>query len=99
METAAGFRYSYDFNNDGLFEITNSTSASASVPASYLVTTGSQVIHARISDVGGNFTDYTTKISVKASNPTVAVATAASPAVAGQSVSFVFTATNIVAGC
>ena len=36
VDTAAGFRYSYDFNNDGVFEITDSTSSSATVPATYL---------------------------------------------------------------
>ena len=35
-DTTAGFTYSYDFNNDGTFEITDSASDSATVPASYL---------------------------------------------------------------
>src|SRR5262249_40276350 len=35
-DTAAGFTYSYDFNNDGTFEITASSSSSATVPAAFL---------------------------------------------------------------
>ena len=35
-DTTAGFKYSYDFDNDGTFEVTDSSSASAIVPASYL---------------------------------------------------------------
>src|SRR5262249_22832235 len=34
--TAQGFTYSYDFNNDNSFEVSGTTSASATVPASYL---------------------------------------------------------------
>src|SRR5262249_34226818 len=35
-DTAAGFTYSYDFNNDNTFEITNSTSPTAAIPADLL---------------------------------------------------------------
>src|SRR5207248_1814478 len=35
-DVAAGFTYSYDFNDDGTFEVSGSGSASAVVPATYL---------------------------------------------------------------
>src|SRR5262249_50765411 len=56
--------YSYDFDNDGTFEVTNSSSAQASVPATFLNTAGSHLIDARITDAIGGFTDYTTIITV-----------------------------------
>ena len=55
-ETLAGFKYSYDFNDDGSFDINNSTSATASVPASLLAHAGSYVIHGRITDSAGVYT-------------------------------------------
>ena len=64
VDTAAGFHYSYDFLDNGTFEIVNSTSSSATVPAIYLVTLGQKTIHGRIIDKDGGFTDYTTTISV-----------------------------------
>jgi hypothetical protein len=67
-DVTAGFKYSYDFNNDGTFETANSTSATATVPASYLATTGAHTIHGRIIDKDGGFTDYTTTIQVNAAS-------------------------------
>ncbi len=67
-DTAAGFLCSYDFNNDGVFDVTDSTSSTATVPASYLSTTGSKIIAARITDKDGDYTNYTTAITV---NPVV----------------------------
>jgi hypothetical protein len=66
-DVAAGFKYSYDFNNDGVFEITDSSSASAAVPATYLASVGIHTIHGRIKDKDGGVTDYTTTITVTAS--------------------------------
>src|SRR5439155_4150315 len=60
-DTAAGFKYSYDFNNDGVFEISNSTSPTAS----YTFTTpGNYTVRGRITDKDGGFTDYTTTVTV-----------------------------------
>jgi hypothetical protein len=64
-DTAAGFTYSYDFNNDGTFEIINSTAASATVPANFLSTPGINLITGRIKDKDGGFTDYTASIDVR----------------------------------
>jgi hypothetical protein len=65
-DMTAGFKYSYDFNNDGTFEITDSSSASATVPATYLAIAGNHTIRGRIKDKDGGFTDYTTTIAVTA---------------------------------
>ncbi|HEX4792867.1 MAG TPA: SdrD B-like domain-containing protein [Humisphaera sp.] len=65
-DVTAGFKYSFDFKNDGTFEITDSASASATVPASFLVTAGAHTIRGRIKDKDGGFTNYTTTIQVNA---------------------------------
>ena len=45
------YKYSFDFNNDGVFEIVDGTSASATVPASYLADgPGTRVVKRRIKD-------------------------------------------------
>jgi hypothetical protein len=77
-DTIAGFRYSYDFNNDGTFEIDNSTSPSAVVPAAYLADgPGIRTIRGRIADKDGGYTDYTTTIQVLNVAPSVSVGTTA----------------------
>ena len=68
-DTAAGFRYSYDFNNDGDFadsgEHNDVTNTSVGVPAIYLADGNSvRTIRGRIKDRNGGFTDYTTSINV-----------------------------------
>src|SRR5439155_10438686 len=63
-DLAAGFTYSYDFDNNGTFVITNSTSSSVAIPAQYLKDgPGTATIHARITDRDGGFRDYTTAVS------------------------------------
>jgi hypothetical protein len=58
-----GYTYSYDFNNTGTFDITNSTATQATVPASDL-TTSTHVVHGRITDSSGAYTDYATVVQV-----------------------------------
>jgi hypothetical protein len=66
-----GYTYSYDFNNDNTFEITGSSSASATVPESYLDDGPSTlVVLGRITDSAGNHADYTTSITVNNVAPT-----------------------------
>ncbi|HEX4795803.1 MAG TPA: SdrD B-like domain-containing protein, partial [Humisphaera sp.] len=65
-DTAAGFQYSYDFNNDGTFEIADSTLSSATVPTGFLTTVGAHTINGRIQDKDGGFTDYTATVQVNA---------------------------------
>src|SRR6185312_6123378 len=62
----------YDFNNTGIFDITGSASSAATLPAALLAHSGSHVIHGRITDAFGGFTDYTTTINVSDVAPTVA---------------------------
>ena len=63
-DTTAGFTYSYDFDNDGTFELTGVTAASVTVPASFLADgPGSRQVRGRILDKDGGYTDYTTTIT------------------------------------
>jgi hypothetical protein len=78
----AGFRYSYDFNNDGTFEVTNSNSSSATVPANFLSSPGTYTIKGRIADKDGGATDYSTSVvvvSVNNGDTTPPTATVLSP--------------------
>lgn len=67
VDTAAGFRYAYDFDNDGDFEVGDGTyansvsTASITVPSRFSGASGSQV-RGRILDQDGGFTDYITPI-------------------------------------
>ena len=63
-DTAAGFRYSFDFADNNKFEIVNGTSPTATVPAIYLATLGVKTSHGRVSDKDGGYTDYYTTIDV-----------------------------------
>jgi autotransporter-associated beta strand protein len=74
VDQSAGFTYGYDFNNDGIFEIQNTASASATVPASFLsLGPLDQTIRGRIIDKDGGFSDYTTTIHVDNVAPIVNV--------------------------
>jgi len=72
-QTNAGFTYSYDFSNNGVFEIADSRSASAPVPAALLAQPGSFVVHGRITAQDGTYTDYDTTIHVADVAPAVTV--------------------------
>ena len=66
-DRAAGYTYSFDFDNNGTWEVTDSTTASATT--SY-ATSGSKTVKGRIKDKDGGFTDYTTTVTVNNStNP------------------------------
>jgi PKD repeat protein len=71
VDTAVGFRYAYDFNNDGTFEVGDGTYAGSSssvtqaVPAVLLEDGPASVsVRGRIIDKDGGFTDYVTQIDV-----------------------------------
>lgn len=90
VETAAGFLYSYDFLDNGTFEVANIKSAVSAVPASDLLTVGPHIVHARITEAkGGKYTDYYTTINVVASVPKVTVGTPIPTSVPGESVPLV----------
>src|SRR5262249_45436014 len=86
------YTYSYDFDSNGTFEVTNSGSTQVSVPASFLNTVGSHLIHARLTDTIGGFTDYTTTVSVN-SLPS-ATLTNNGPIDLGQTTTVSFTAAS-----
>ncbi len=70
-DQAAGFRYSYDFDNNGIFEIVDSTSASVTVPGSYLSDGPLRTIRGQIKDKDVATRDITTSIVVNNVAPTV----------------------------
>lgn len=83
-DTADGFHYAYDFDNDGTWDVGDGsyagsgTGASAVVLASYLADgAASATVKARILDDDGGFTDYTTVIAVNDVAPTLAISGAA----------------------
>src|SRR5205807_848664 len=93
-DVAAGFRYAYDFNDDGTFEIGDGTFsgssglASAVVPAGYLAEApGSRSVRARIIDKDGGSRDYLTTITITNAVPTATIA-GATDGVRGQVRSF-----------
>ena len=71
-DTAAGFRYSFDLNNDGDFsdagEVSGSATASATVR---LLVPGTVTIRGRVTDKDGGSTDYTRNVTVSDVPPTV----------------------------
>ncbi|MBI1293414.1 PKD domain-containing protein [bacterium] len=69
-DLTAGFRYSFDFDNDNVFEVTDVISPSVTVPADYLSGVSSRTVRGRIADKDGGFTDYTTVVTVIAATPT-----------------------------
>ena len=71
-EAEAGYTYSYDFYNNGIFEQSGS-SPTATVPADITAHPGTYTIHGRISDSLANYTDYTTQITVADVAPDVTV--------------------------
>jgi PKD repeat protein len=87
------YTYSYDFNDSGTFEITNSTSATAPIPEQYVDAPGTLVVHGRITDSLGGYTDYTTSITVKDVPPTPTI-TPPSSATAGAAAAFTASATD-----
>ena len=63
-DAAGPFTYSFDFGDTGTFEIADSSSPTATVPASYLAQAGdSLTVRARVQDSLG-WTDYTTSIPI-----------------------------------
>ena len=59
-DVAAGFKYSFDWNNDGVFEITDQTAPFAS---HNFTPDGRYKVHGRIKDKDGGFSDVYTIVS------------------------------------
>jgi uncharacterized delta-60 repeat protein len=91
FETGLGFTYSFDFNNgptdNGVFQIQNSGTSTATVPASFLSSPGQKLVVMRIQDAFGDFTDYSTDITVNDVAPSVNLGTP-NPASATQNTTF-----------
>jgi PKD repeat protein len=68
-DVIAGFKYSFDFNDDGQFEVVNSSTPFATVPANFLGTVGGYTIRGRIGDDDGGTRDYTAIINVNPAPP------------------------------
>lgn len=67
----ASLRYSYDFDNNGTFEVTNTALASVSIPSSFLSDgPATRTLRVRVTDTGGFFRDLTLPFSVSNVAPT-----------------------------
>ena len=71
-DAVAGFRYGYDFNNDGDFVDAGEAENVADASRAFAFTAGTHTVRGRIVDKDGGFTDYT------------ATVVAAAPAVVGR---------------
>ncbi|MCP3936624.1 MAG: PKD domain-containing protein, partial [Actinomycetia bacterium] len=58
------FTYSYDFDNDGTFELTDSSDASVHVPGSFLASAGVLTVRGVVTDKDGGQTAYLTDLTV-----------------------------------
>lgn len=91
---SGSYTYSYDFDNNGTFEITKSSSPSATVPASYLSDgPGNRIVRGRISDSEGRSRSYTTTIVISNVAPSVQLSSAFSGQ-AGSAITFNATVTD-----
>ena len=68
-DRAASFRYSYDFDNDGVFEQTDTNQSSFLVPAEYLTDDGTVRVRAVIKDQDEGATELFTDIIVRCVAP------------------------------
>ncbi len=68
-DTAAGFLYSYDWDNDGIFEVALDPASSMTIPAQYLHSHPNHIVRGRITDKDGGLTDYYLQQPFFASNP------------------------------
>lgn len=78
-----GFTYSYDFDNDGIFEQTDIALASFSVPAIYLNDDGTLTVRGLVKDKDGGYAEVFTTITILNVIPTLVV-TGASNSVEGS---------------
>ena len=69
-QDAANLRYSFDFDNNGTFEIVDQSDAFTAIPANFRSDSGQLTARGRISDDDGGFTDYLTTIDIQEVLPT-----------------------------
>lgn len=95
-DTRAGFRYSYDFNGDGVFDIGNGTSYAGSVTSTQQYVrnqwaeSGTRTIIGRVFDRDGGFRDYRLTIRFDNLAPT-ATFTSTGVQTVGSQITFRFT--------
>jgi hypothetical protein len=97
-DAAAGFRFAYDLDNDGAFDVGDGTyagsgsSVSAAVPPAFLDDgPGTRTVRGRVLDKDGGFTDYIVTITVTNVAPTAGILGPAG-GVRGQTRAFTLTA-------
>lgn len=92
----AGYRYSFDFNNDGVWDVGNGkfggsgTNSTPVIPARFLGGSGAMVVKARVIDKDNGFTESTLTINVQNIAPT-GTFTLLSNAFVNQPTTFAFT--------
>lgn len=65
----ANLRYSYDFNDDGVFEIVGSPAATISVPSQYVKVGSEFTVRGRVVDPSGAFTEYRSRLLIPNTPP------------------------------
>jgi hypothetical protein len=93
----AGARYSYDFNDDGVWDSGDGTTyagsvttATVKVPAMFVPNSGPLAVRVRVFDKDGAYTDKVATINVQNAAPTATLSVTGTPAV-GNPVTFQFT--------
>jgi PKD repeat protein len=90
---SGGYTYSYDFNNDGVFEITGSN-AWATIPESYVDDgPATLAVHGRVTDRAGAHVDVTATIRITNAAPRPHI-TLPTSVTAGVAATFIGTATD-----
>ncbi|MGD1944577.1 MAG: PKD domain-containing protein [Leptolyngbyaceae cyanobacterium] len=72
-DVAAGFTYSYDFDNDGVFEVKDDTTGTAIVPNAFINDDGTYTIRGVIRDQDGGTTEAVTEVTVQNVEPILSV--------------------------
>ena len=84
-DLAAGLVYSFDFDNDGVYEVSGASNSASHVYDE----AGTYLVHGRVSDKDGGSSDYEASVVVRLVNlaPTATLVVTGSPANEGDSVS------------
>jgi hypothetical protein len=75
-DTAAGFTYSFDFDGDGVFEVSGTSPTASHV----FPQDGSFVVHGRVADRDGGWTEYATTVTVRNVAPVLTAFSSSAPA-------------------
>ena len=93
-DTAAGFSYDLDFDDDGTFDLEDVATPTVFVPAEYLTDDGTITVRGVISDVDGGSTELTTEITITPVDPTIDLSGGAATSTEGQTYSLPFVVTD-----